>query len=57
MLVWFATVSYDIIAAALEFFLSNPEGDVDIKAFEAYTGVGVVVNPEDIEESVWAVFL
>lgn len=57
MLVWFATVSYDIIAAALEFFLSNPEGDVDIKAFEAYTGVGVVVSPEDIEESVWAVFL
>ncbi|KAF6031706.1 QARS [Bugula neritina] len=42
----------DQLNAALEFFLSNPEGDVDIKAFEAYTGVGVVVNPEDIEESV-----
>jgi glutaminyl-tRNA synthetase len=33
----------------MDYLLSNPLGDVDIKAFEESCGVGIVVTPEQIE--------
>lgn len=38
--------------AAMDYLISNPLGDVDIKAFEESCGVGVVVTPEQIEQEV-----
>jgi glutaminyl-tRNA synthetase len=36
----------------MDYLLSNPLGDVDIKAFEESCGVGIVVTPEQIEQEV-----
>lgn len=41
-----------VILAAMDYLISNPLGDVDIKAFEESCGVGVVVTPEQIEQEV-----
>nr|CAG4639800.1 EOG090X01EL [Daphnia pulex] len=38
--------------AAMDYLLSNPLGDVDIKAFEESCGVGIMVTPEQIEQEV-----
>lgn len=43
---------YENLAAAIDYLMSNPVGDVDIKAFEEACGVGVVVLPEQIEVEV-----
>nr|CAG4634624.1 EOG090X01EL [Alona affinis] len=43
--------------AAMDYLLSNPLGNVDIKAFEESCGVGVVVLPEQIELEVEKVLL
>ena len=39
-------------AAAMEYLMSNPIGEVNIKAFEEACGVGIVVTPERIEQEV-----
>ncbi len=36
----------------MEYLISNPLGDVDIKAFEESCGVGILVTPEQIEQEV-----
>lgn len=36
----------------MDYLISNPIGNVDIKAFEESCGVGVVVTPEQIEQEV-----
>lgn len=41
-----------VTLAAMDYLLSNPLGDVDIKAFEESCGVGIVVTPEQIEQEV-----
>jgi glutaminyl-tRNA synthetase len=40
------------LAAAMDYLMSHPVGNVDIKAFEESCGVGVVVTPEKIEQEV-----
>nr|XP_006822206.1 PREDICTED: glutamine--tRNA ligase [Saccoglossus kowalevskii] len=40
------------LTAAFDYFKSNPLDPIDISAFEAACGVGVVVTPEQIEEVV-----
>ncbi len=41
-----------LFTAAIEYLISNPIGNVDIKAFEESCGVGVVILPEQIEMEV-----
>ena len=36
----------------MDYLLSNPIGNVDMKAFEMSCGVGIVVSPEQIEQEV-----
>ena len=36
----------------MQYFLSNPVDKVDVAAFEAACGVGVVVTPEQVEQAV-----
>jgi len=38
--------------AAMDYLMSNPVGDVDIKAFEESFGYGVVITPDQIEAEV-----
>jgi len=40
------------LTAAMEYLLSNPLGEVDIKAFKESFGYGIVVTPEQIETEV-----
>ena len=42
----------DFYPAAMEYLLTNPLGDVDMKAFEESFGCGVVVTPDQIEAEV-----
>ena len=41
-----------ITVAALEFLLSNPTDPLDVKKFNEFCGVGVVVTPEQIKSIV-----
>lgn len=41
-----------IFLAAFDYFLSSPVGDVDVKKFNEFCGVGVVVTPEEIKKTV-----
>jgi hypothetical protein len=41
-----------IISAALDFLLSHPEVTVNFAALDEACGVGVVVSPEGIEQTV-----
>lgn len=41
-----------LLTAAIEYLISNPIGNVDIKAFKESCGVGVVILPEQIEMEV-----
>ena len=45
------------LVAALEYLLSNPTDPLDVKKFNEFCGVGVVVTPEHIKStvSVWSV--
>lgn len=36
----------------MDYLISNPIGEVNIKAFQESCGVGVVVTPEQIEQEV-----
>ena len=36
----------------MDYLMSNPVGNVDVKAFESACGVGIVVTPEQIEQQV-----
>ena len=36
----------------MDYLMSHPVGNVDIKAFEESCGVGIVVTPEKIEQEV-----
>ncbi len=36
----------------MDYLISNPIGNVDMKAFEESCGVGIVVSPEQIEQEV-----
>ncbi|CAG2166726.1 unnamed protein product [Oppiella nova] len=40
------------LSAAIDYLLTNPSTDIDIKAFETSSGVGVVVSDKQIKESV-----
>ncbi|KAI0233738.1 Glutamine--tRNA ligase [Lamellibrachia satsuma] len=40
------------LTAAMQYFLSNPVDKVDVAAFEAACGIGVVVTPEHVEQAV-----
>jgi hypothetical protein len=40
------------LKAAFDYFLSNPLADVDVKKFNEFCGVGVVVTPEEIKKNV-----
>lgn len=41
-----------LLTAAMDYLISNPIGNVNIKAFEESCGVGVVILPEQIEMEV-----
>lgn len=38
--------------AAFKFLLDSPSGDINREAFNEASGIGVVVNPEQIETAV-----
>ena len=38
--------------AAFEYLISNPTDPFDVKKFNEYCGVGVVITPEQIKETV-----
>ncbi|XP_037555355.1 glutamine--tRNA ligase isoform X1 [Dermacentor silvarum] len=40
------------LTAAMDYLLTHPEPPLDTKAFETYSGVGVVVSPDQIEKAV-----
>ena len=40
----------------MQYLLANSQEDVDIKGFEKASGVGVTVNPEQIEQEVRKTF-
>lgn len=40
------------VDCALDYCLSNVEEKIDVKAFESFCGIGVVVTPEEIEREV-----
>lgn len=40
------------LKAAFDYFLSNLLADVDVKKFNEFCGVGVVVTPEEIKKNV-----
>ncbi|KAL1440968.1 hypothetical protein MTO96_009014 [Rhipicephalus appendiculatus] len=40
------------LSAAMDYLLSHPQPPLDTKAFETYSGVGVVVSPDQIEKAV-----
>ena len=44
------------ILAALDYFKSYPVDPVDVAAFEAFCGVGVVITPEQIAEKASAFY-
>ena len=43
--------------AAFDYFLSNPLAEVDVKKFNEFCGVGVVVTPEQIKTNVSVYYL
>ena len=40
------------VDAALQYLLSEMKADLDVKAFEEYCGIGVIVSADDIEQVV-----